>query len=438
MTNEAEITGQVTLEENTTSKSRIVQAPLNAKYVVLTISVTKKGFQSGTPTPPTPTVTVTGVSFSSITWTTDIPASGGTATKENCSYVITADYDNGNRVDITTLTPDEGLLVEGSKTVSASTDTSRHSVGSLSLDITYFPEFTATTPVYTATTAITAYQEAYKEPAPSYDIPLTFDIISEGRIYWHYKSGNSPLYSIDNGINWDTLSSYIDVSKNDKILVKGGIGGSFGAFSGSTAGFKLSGNIMSLVSGSSFENLDTITSTGMFMSMFNGCTGLTDASDLLLPATTLADSCYQYMFAGCTSLTKAPELPATTLADYCYRNMFDGCTSLTTAPSVLPAPTLAKGCYQEMFINCTSLTTAPELPATDLVRFCYRYMFTSCSNLNSIKCLATTNVGMSNTTDYWLDGVASIGSFVKNPNKTDWERGPSGIPEGWSVLDNDS
>lgn len=46
VTNEAEITGQVTLEENTSANSRIVQAPLNAKYVVLTISVTKKGFQS--------------------------------------------------------------------------------------------------------------------------------------------------------------------------------------------------------------------------------------------------------------------------------------------------------------------------------------------------------------------------------------------------------
>lgn len=51
VTNESEITGQVTLEENTSTKPIIVQAPLNAKYVVLTASVTKKGFQSGAPTP---------------------------------------------------------------------------------------------------------------------------------------------------------------------------------------------------------------------------------------------------------------------------------------------------------------------------------------------------------------------------------------------------
>lgn len=110
---------------------------------------------------------VTAITLDNLVWTTNIPWSGGTATKDNCTYVVTADYDNGNRVDITTLTPNEGLWVEGAKTVSASTNTSRHSVGSLSLDITYFPEFTATTPVYTATTAITAYQEAYEEPTPT-------------------------------------------------------------------------------------------------------------------------------------------------------------------------------------------------------------------------------------------------------------------------------
>ena len=35
------------------------------------------------------------------------------------------------------------------------------------------------------------------------------------------------------------------------------------------------------------------------------------------------------MFSGCTSLTQAPELPATTLADSCYNVMFKGCSSLS-------------------------------------------------------------------------------------------------------------
>ena len=34
------------------------------------------------------------------------------------------------------------------------------------------------------------------------------------------------------------------------------------------------------------------------------------------------------MFNDCTSLTTAPALPATTLANCCYDFMFNGCTSL--------------------------------------------------------------------------------------------------------------
>ena len=35
------------------------------------------------------------------------------------------------------------------------------------------------------------------------------------------------------------------------------------------------------------------------------------------------------MFSKCTNLTQAPELPATTLAEECYNNMFSGCTKLS-------------------------------------------------------------------------------------------------------------
>jgi hypothetical protein len=45
------------------------------------------------------------------------------------------------------------------------------------------------------------------------------------------------------------------------------------------------------------------------------------------------------MFNGCTSLVQAPILPATTLAKSCYKSMFSGCTGLTTVN--LPATTLA-------------------------------------------------------------------------------------------------
>jgi hypothetical protein len=170
-----------------------------------------------------------------------------------------------------------------------------------------------------------------------------------------------------------------------------------------------------------------------YYSMFLGCTSLTVAPEL--PATTLANFCYQYMFYGCRSLTKAPELPATTLVQYCYNYMFYGCSSLTTAPE-LPATTLASNCYYSMFKGCTSLTTAPSiLPATTLASNCYANMFYGCSKLNYIKMLAT-NISASNCLSNWVSNVSSTGTFVKNPAMASLPTGESGIPIGWTVVDN--
>ena len=167
-----------------------------------------------------------------------------------------------------------------------------------------------------------------------------------------------------------------------------------------------------------------------YRAMFSGC-AFTVAPTL--PATTLADHCYYYMFENCTSLsTVQPALPATTLADYCYGYMFKNCTSLTTAPE-LPATTLAEYCYRNMFWGCSSLTAAPALPATTLAQYCYNSMFKGCTSLSYIKCLAT-NISASSSHNYWLSNVASTGTFVKPSSMTSWPSGTSGIPSGWTVV----
>jgi len=168
---------------------------------------------------------------------------------------------------------------------------------------------------------------------------------------------------------------------------------------------------------------------GCYSDMFRGCTSLTTAPEL--PATTLAGSCYSGMFNGCTALTTAPELPATTLASDCYRDMFNGCTALTTAPE-LPATTLVTRCYYQMFYGCTSLTTAPELPATTLVNQCYYQMFYGCSKLNYIKAMFTTTPSTTYT-KYWVNSVASTGTFVKNIAATWTTTGINAVPTRWTV-----
>ena len=175
----------------------------------------------------------------------------------------------------------------------------------------------------------------------------------------------------------------------------------------------------------------TTLTNSCYQAMFKDCLSLTSAPEL--PATTLTSYCYESMFSNCSSLTTAPELPATTLAGSCYAYMFQGCSSLTSVPDKLPATTLAGSCYYSMFSSCTSLTKAPELPATTLVSNCYNNMFYYCSSLNYIKALFTTTPS-SSYTDYWVYGIGSPGTFVKNASATWNVSGSSGVPYGWTVV----
>ena len=178
----------------------------------------------------------------------------------------------------------------------------------------------------------------------------------------------------------------------------------------------------------------TTLANSCYNSMFSGCTSLSEAP--VLPATTLSEACYGYMFSGCTSLSEAPELPATTLDTYCYQEMFRDCTSLTKAPA-LPATTLANYCYYGMFKGCTSLTKAPDLSATTLAQDCYNQMFYGCSSLNEVRCQMPSSYSSSQISSYaedWLYNVASTGTFHTNAD-ANWPMGSaSGIPEGWTRV----
>ena len=190
------------------------------------------------------------------------------------------------------------------------------------------------------------------------------------------------------------------------------------------------GNILTLLDWRNYNIVET--NNARFCYLFKDCAVLTSAPEL--PATTLADFCYDGMFSGCTSLTAAPKLPATTLADYCYRYMFFGCTSLTATPELkatelvercycgmfygcisltsapeLPAKKLADYCYYEMFYGCTSLTSAPKLSAIELAEACYCRMFNGCANLSSVTMLAPSDK-IKNTSfsfNYWLDNAGT-------------------------------
>ena len=283
------------------------------------------------------------------------------------------------------------------------------------------------------------YSGASEPPTPiDYENEyLTFVALESGTFKF---SGNSINYSLDSGSTWTSLASDTNsptVTAGNKIMWKAeltpnsSIG--IGTFS-STGRFDVESNAMSLLYGDNFSDQTSLSGKdNAFKNLFNGCTTVVSAENLILPATTLADSCYDHLFYYCTSLTTAPQLPATTMAFFCYNYMFIGCKSLTTAPE-LPATTLAYGCYGNMFEGCSGLTSAPVLSATTLAKNCYAYMFRYCTSLNSITCLAT-DISASNCTNNWVSGVASNGTFTKAASMTSWTSGNNGIPNNWTVQD---
>ena len=269
-----------------------------------------------------------------------------------------------------------------------------------------------------------------KTPTEPKDMYLTIEALSGGTFY--VRNANIG-YSV-NGADWETTTgdTALALNQGDEVRFKGTAGGN-SLFFGNTLAFNAYGNIESLEYGDDYKGQTSVKAGSAFASCFKSCSGLTDASNLVLPATTLTADCYKNMFGVCTSLTTAPELPATTLTVNCYAFMFDRCRSLTTAPE-LPATILAQGCYQYMFPDCRSLTTAPELPATTLADYCYYGMFQGCTGLNYIKCLAT-NISATNCTSNWVYGVAATGTFEKDPSMTGWTTDVNGIPSGWTVVD---
>ena len=505
---------------------------------------------------------LTGLTIDNFEWTSNFPSDAGTyLTKDYSTFNVIGHYNDGTTEDLTTV-----VDITGEVTLEENT--------SAKPKVVEAPLMAHYMGIYES-----VFKRGFQNGAASpIQKPLTFNIISGGTINWTATSSSNTItieYKL-NGGKWASITSNtgasaptITVNTGDKIQFRGSntsygaYASSYSTFGSSTASFEVEGNIMSLINSTNFATLTALQSNYTFNGLFNNCKGLTSAENLVLPATTLADSCYYNMFYGCSSLTTAPkelpadtlttscyaqmfwnctsltkvpklsatklatycyssmfagckslitvpELPATTLATNCYYNMFKNCTSLTTAPA-LPATTLANSCYRDMFYNCSKLTTAPELPATTLEYQCYNsmfygctkltqapvlpattlanrcyyymfkgcsslstapalpaitlaqdcynsmfdsctslvnapelpattletgcysYMFYGCTSLKYIKCLAT-DISATNCTKNWVDGVAATGTFVKSLNMSDWTTGINGIPEGWTVL----
>lgn len=255
---------------------------------------------------------------------------------------------------------------------------------------------------------------------------LAFEALEDGTFTLTIPSGSTTAmitnvdYSVDGGATWVTTQNVDSqevvittptITSGSMVLWRGNAkkyGVSTAVYSkfSSTGQFNVSGNIMSLLYGKNFEEKLSFQDSMTFHHLFDGCTKMLSSENLLLPATSLQNYCYQFMFSSCTSMTKTVK--------------------------VLPAANLKTNCYQRMYNYCPALLEAPELPAETLVSGCYSYMFTNCRKLAYVKAMFLTEPSTSYT-NQWLSGVAASGTFVKNA-AAEWDvRGSSGIPTGWTV-----
>ena len=188
-------------------------------------------------------------------------------------------------------------------------------------------------------------------------VPLTMEALTAGTI-----GVQTPVaamkYSVDGGSMTNIShgpTKTISVNAGDKVQFYGNSNyyytndSFYNNIAGGTAQVKVYGNIMSLVGETDFATNTTLPAVYTFALLFKDNTTLTDASGLLLPATTLSVGCYAAMFENCTNLTIAPVLPAeitashspsrtrrvaTTTEEFFFcRTASAGCSSIPTTSS---------------------------------------------------------------------------------------------------------
>ena len=227
--------------------------------------------------------------------------------------------------------------------------------------------------------------------------PLTLVAAEDGKITVYFNGGitleNDIKYTVNGGeeqtIAKNTEGSYdIIVKKGDTVqlysentsLGGGSVAGARGLTRAVEEGAKfinirpsmkteIFGNVMSLLKGKDnldSEDAETIEADNAFYGLFSGADKLVNSEEreLVLPATTLKDGCYQDMFSGCKGIEKAPELPAPTLVKDCYSGMFADCSKLSEV-KCLATDVSAVGCVKDWLADAGKEAETP--PVVEIV-----------------------------------------------------------------------
>ena len=245
---------------------------------------------------------------------------------------------------------------------------------------------------------------------------LTFEIIYSGTLTWRKTTSlgtpdKTISYSTDNGHTWTSVTSSYNgtlignFTTGAKILFKGsnnnyGTVHPDGCYFSGTSTYNIYGNVMSLFYGDNFYNQTSLPQV---------------------------EETYTFTVADTTTTVRLTSLP------YLFSGVNNSSNIISVDNLILPATTLKEHCYERLFWNQTYILGAPVLPATTLVDWCYYEMFEGCSSLDLVTCYAT-DISATSCLTNWLRDVSPTGTFYKDANTT-WPSGSSGIPSGWTIED---
>ena len=215
---------------------------------------------------------------------------------------------------------------------------------------------------------------------------------------------------------------------------------------------KLFSNNIGIYDASQLELTPKLSSIGLYMGMFQGCSDMVTSPQKIY-LTDMSKDCCRTMFYKCSSLVNIPETwcpNVTELGYYVYNSSgsktwemavscFMSCfreTAIKKLPQ-LPATKLANTCYGYMFAGCKGLTTQEGwyLPCESFnisqTKGCYNYMFTDCTNLVEMY-TKQSNI----STDYnfkWLYNINTKGTLFMNRDSTQTSFEWTVKPENWTV-----
>ena len=203
---------------------------------------------------------------------------------------------------------------------------------------------------------------------------------------------------------------------------------------------------------SQLELTPKLSSNGLYMSMFQGCSEMVTSPQKIYLKDISTDCC-RTMFYKCSSLVNIPETwcpNVTELGYYVYNSSgsktwemavscFMSCfreTAIKKLPQ-LPATKLANTCYGYMFAGCKGLTTQEGwyLPCESFnisqTKGCYNYMFTDCTNLVE---MYTKQSNISKDYNFkWLYNINTKGTLFMKRESTQTTFDFTVLPANWSV-----